>query len=233
MVRIRERAEQLAVEGVAAILDGSALDAPEVSALPLALSAIFRDLLDDQERWANWEPEDAIPVASERLDESTLVLAGIVTTMEQWSQPFRTILKLDSLRSRLVAVEIWLGDAAYPIDSVPYVGKRPRHWPQVEVWRYHVRHPERRQARRERTRRWRDLLDLVSAGLYEWDPEAIGARAGSPRDEYESVATQVISALNAARTRAAFDHAAMEFYPTVPPEMLDQWWVAFVEYWRS
>jgi hypothetical protein len=153
--------------------------------------------------------------------------------MPQWSQPFRAILKLDSQRFRLVAVEIWLGDAASPIDSVPYVGKRPRHWPQVEVWRFHLRHPETRQAQHERTRRWRELLDLVSSSLYEWDPEDMGASVAAPRDEYDSAATRILSSLDRARARAAFDDAAMEFYPTVPTELLDRWWAAFVDYWRS
>jgi hypothetical protein len=47
MSRIRDRVEQLVVEGVSALLDGSALDDPEVRTLPSALGGVFEDLLGD------------------------------------------------------------------------------------------------------------------------------------------------------------------------------------------
>jgi hypothetical protein len=86
-------------------------------------------------------------------------------------------------------------------------------------------------ANKERTRRWLGLLTSVNASLYEWDPYLMGSKVGAPRNEYESAATELISRLQHARTRSAFEAEARQAFPLVPGVVLDLWWAGFCDYW--
>lgn len=90
--------------------------------------------------------------------------------------------------------------------------------------------PVSRQAKHERTKVWRELLNKISASLYEWDPYGMGASVGAPPDEYESVATDLMAKLEHSQTRSDFDALAREMFPTVPNVRLADWWSAFSTY---
>jgi hypothetical protein len=82
-----------------------------------------------------------------------------------------------------------------------------------------------------RTQRWEALLGSVNASLYEWDPSLMGSKVGAPPNEYESEATTLISRLQHARRRSAFEDEARQAFPSVPDVVVDRWWAAFCDYW--
>ena len=93
--------------------------------------------------------------------------------------------------------------------------------------------PVTREAKHQRTKLWRELWGKINASLYEWDPYGMGASVGAPRDEYGSVATDLMAKLEHAMTRSEFDATARELFPAVPAQRLDEWWSAFSAYLGS
>jgi len=93
--------------------------------------------------------------------------------------------------------------------------------------------PVSREAKRQRTRIWREVVARISASLYEWDPYGMGASVGAPRDEYEAAATGLVSKLDRIRQRPDFDQAARDAFPDAPDDVVEEWWSACSAYWRG
>jgi hypothetical protein len=106
-----------------------------------ALGRFFEELLANEDGWSQyWWIDEAQPEQTNRVDESTVEMAGISSPGDerrQWIQPFKALLRLDGSRSRLAAYRVWLGDAAVAIDPVAYGAKHPSEWPNVTEWSFH------------------------------------------------------------------------------------------------
>lgn len=66
--------------------------------------------------------------------------------------------------------------------------------------------------RRGDRKRWSRLQKAVAAVLYDADPDGMGATVGAPADEYDDIATRIISALSRAPEGTAPERIVRNFY---------------------
>jgi hypothetical protein len=59
----------------------------------------------------------------------------------------------------------------------------------------------------------------------------MGSSVGSPIDEYEAAATQLLSRLDRCRTKPTFVARVLQTYPQSGDELIDGWWELFTAYW--
>jgi hypothetical protein len=137
--------ERSIAEWVSAVLADGADDSRngEVSD---ALGRMFERLLAGEASWSSyWWIDGALPERVTRVDESTVETTGFFVPSDerhQWIQPFRATLSVDSSGLRVLDYEVSLGDEDVAINAVPWGGKRPKHWPDVDRWAFAFAGPE-------------------------------------------------------------------------------------------
>lgn len=109
-----------------------------------AVAALIELLLDGDNRWPpGWWVDDIDMCAIERDDPVSVDLSGLAITGDdrrhQWIEPVRMRVALASSGVELAGYEVFVGDAATGLGTVPVGERRPKAWPDVGAWLFTFR----------------------------------------------------------------------------------------------